>query len=131
MQTIDQKRAKKAYEIVETIVKLPDTDKKKTKFKTLALKFPSMVMQCGVLQALAYCMQKDASESSSGVFDKLSVWLTPLLPDIPGNLSIVEKLAAEGVTIWHYQMVTREAIAFGAWLKRAAATLLTDVETNE
>lgn len=113
MQTKDQERAREAYATVATV----DNDNKEN-FKTNAMKFPSMVMQCGVLQSLAYCKQKD----SSGMFKQIDKWLTTMLPGISGD-NIVEKLSAESVTIWQYQMVTREAIAFGIWLKRASATL--------
>ena len=125
MQTKDQERARKAYEIVKAVIIEPDK-KKKSKFKTLSLKFPSMVMQCGLLQALAYCKQKDSSDSSN-MYNRLNDWLNSY---VTGG-DIVEGLAAADVTIWQYQTTTREAIAFGVWLKRAAATILSDVKTND
>lgn len=126
MQTKDQKRAKKAYDIVRIIVSEPDK-KKKSKFKTLALKFPSMVIQCGVLQALAYCKQKDISDTS-GAYNAMNDWL---INNCVAGTDIVDGVAATNVTIWQYQMVTREAIAFGVWLKRAAATLLEGINTTD
>jgi CRISPR type III-B/RAMP module-associated protein Cmr5 len=124
MQTNDQKRAKKAYDIVKNIVGEPD---KKSKFKTLALKFPSMVMQCGVLQALAYCKQKDSS-NTSGAYIAMNDWL---VTNCIAGADIVEVVAADNVDIWQYQTVTREAIAFGVWLKRASATLLEGIKTTD
>ncbi len=130
MQTKDQERAKEAYRVVKSIVADNNMlDKKKSKFKTLALKFPSMVMQCGVLQALAYCKQRDSSDSS-GVYKELNDWLPKCITDFPAGTDIVEKVAAD-VSLWQYQMVTREMIAFGVWLKRASATLMVDVKITD
>lgn len=124
MQTRDQERAKKAYDIVKKIV--GESDKKKKKFKTLALKFPSMIIQCGVLQALAYCKQKDSSDTS-GAYKAMNDWL---INRVAGK-DIVDEVAATNVTLLQYQMVTREAIAFGVWLKRASATLLEGIKTTD
>jgi len=121
MQTKDQERARKAYAAVVAV-----HNDNEENFKTHAMKFPSMVMQCGVLQSLAYCKQKDPS----GIFKQMDEWLTPMLPDTAGT-SIVEKISADSVTIWQYQMITREAISFGTWLKRASATILAKVKTKD
>lgn len=121
MQTLDQQRAMSAYSTVKHAVQHLD-DTKKQKFRTLAIKFPSMVRNCGVLQTLAFYQDKD---DGSGVFKAFDSWL-----DIHGGLTpaegeeatIVDRLCQPEVALSIYRMLQREAIAYGTWLKRAAET---------
>jgi len=120
MQTQDQKRAKHAYEKVRGVPK-----GKQSKFKTFALKFPAMVLQCGVLQTLAY--QNDKADD---VFREIDEWLLSHAKIEWGNIrgrTIIDRLCDPGMDISNYRLVTREALAYGTWLKRASEIVLQDV----
>jgi len=126
MRTQDQKRAEHAYGQVKGI--LSQGDKKKIKFKTLALKFPAMVLQCGLLQTLAFY----DSQNDKEVYNAVTGWLAkqPLLA--PGQQSqqqeanfLAQVYRAE---LGPYRLLSREALAYGTWLKRAAEVLLKDVQ---
>ena len=123
MQTQDQKRAKDAYDKVKELS--PD---RQSKFKTLALKFPSMVLQCGVLQGLAF-QQKE----NKGIFRELDDWLCNKSDLAWGGIqrkNIVDRLCDKKMDISRYRLITREAVAYGTWLKRAAEVLLREVRTE-
>jgi len=126
MQTQDQKRALKAYEIVQGL----KDPKAKSRFKTLALKFPAMVLQCGVLQTLAFYEAKDTKKL---VFPFLDQWLLASngWPAGASGINVVQKLCHPSVQPSHYRALGREAIAFGNWLKRAAEALLKGVKIDE
>ena len=123
MRTRDQKRADHAYEKVEKVPKASQT-----KFKTLALKFPAMVLQCGLLQTLAFYEKKD----NALAFEPISEWLCTKagLPWQTQNGRARERLSHESTNLQLYRMATREALAYGSWLKRGAEVILAEVKAE-
>lgn len=122
MRTQDQKRAQHAYQKVQEVTSWNSKDQ--SKFKTLALKFPAMVLQCGILQTLAF-YQKEQN-----IYTILSDWLCaqPELANIPGDGDIMDRLCHENMTLSRYRLVSRIALAYGTWLKRATEVILKDVK---
>ncbi len=127
MRTQDQKRAEHAYGRVREISEMND-DRKKSKFKTLALKFPAMVLQCGLLQTLAfYEKQKDQE-----VYTAVKEWLAgqQILaagqPTQPQQQNFFTRVSQ--AELGPYRLLSREALAYGTWLKRATEVLLKDVK---
>lgn len=129
MRTQDQERAKDAYDKVREI--LSNDAKKQAKFKTLALKFPAMVLQCGLLQTLAfYEKQKDQE-----VYTAVKEWLAgrQILsagqPNQPQQQDFFPQVYE--APLGPYRLLSREALAYGTWLKRAVEVLLKDVRAEE
>jgi len=122
MRTRDQKRAADAYEKVGRI-----SSGNQAKFKTLALKLPAMVLQCGALQTLAFYRAKSGN---SGAYEAVRDWLHrgAELPWGNGNPDLVDRLVRSDLRL--YRLVAREAVEYGTWLKRAAETLLKDVKED-
>lgn len=118
MRTQDQQRAEHAYAGVEKVPK-----DQQSKFKTLALKFPAMVLQCGLLQTMAFYQKSDAK----GVFGILEDWLKKkgTLGQV-GEGGLVKQICRAELST--YRLAGREALAYGTWLKRAAEVLLKDVK---
>mgnify|MGYP000241753355 CR=1 FL=1 len=125
MRTQDQKRAQHAYDEVQRL-----RDDKKSKFKTLALKFPAMVQQCGLLQTLAFCEQKNIE-----VYNAITGWLaqqqilTPQAQTQQGGETFFQRVCRE--QLGPYRLLSREALAYGTWLKRAVEVLLKDVKAED
>lgn len=129
MRTQDQQRAEHAYAKVKEICS--KDDKKKGKFKTLALKFPAMVLQCGLLQTLAfYDSQKDKE-----VYNAVTGWLDgqPILAAGQQTQQQQQNFFSKlyQAELGPYRLLSREALAYGTWLKRAAEVVLKDVESAE
>lgn len=134
MRTQDQKRANHAYNAVKQVKEWDDS--KKSRFKTLALKFPSMVLQCGVLQSLAFYENK---QKDSEIFTVLDNWLCGSDSGLhwineagvtASGDNAIDRLCHPDMDISCYRLVAREAIAYGTWLKRAAETRLKNVLTE-
>lgn len=123
MRTKDQLRAENAYSVVLNIANSPE-EKRKRKFKTMALKFPAMVLQCGLLQTLAFYEHK-----SEDAYGAISGWLEQqqILP--PSQAPLFTRVYQ--TELGPYRLLTREALAYGTWLKRAAEVLLRDVQTED
>jgi|UniRef100_A0A7V6DQ49 CRISPR type III-B/RAMP module-associated protein Cmr5 len=127
MRTQDQERAQHAYTQVQNIT----DERQKAKFKTLALKFPAMVQQCGLLQTLAFCEQKNIE-----VYNAITGWLaqqqilTPQAQNQQGNETFFQRVCREE-QLGPYRLLSREALAYGTWLKRAVEVLLKDVRAED
>ncbi len=133
MRTQDQKRAQNAYNIVETFATHGNSEDK-AKFKTLVLKFPAMILQNGLLAGLAFIQHKDKT-TGQRVFKAYNDWLTQHANWInwaeTGDGNVVARLCHSKMTVERYRHVTREALAYAIWLKRAAEALLADVDTSD
>lgn len=105
----EQKRAQKAYKIVQ---KIGENEIKE--FKSAVDKFPSMIINCGLLQALTFYSSKDHLKKA---FESLKDWLCKYY-NWSSNEDIIEKII--GMNAFEYRQITRESLSFLTWLKRFA-----------
>jgi CRISPR-associated protein Cmr5 len=125
-QTQEQKRANFAWEKVD---KVPD----KGKYKAVVQKFPSMVLNNGLGQALAFLLAKgtdktgtklDESKEHGQLYQHLETWLCvekKIVPKGEGSFGLMSGLIKQDST--RYRHATMEALALAAWLKRFAEAL--------
>lgn len=107
-----QKMAQEAYPLVD---KLKDHELE-SKYRTLALTFPTMILQSGLSQAVGFLLAKGKDEHS-----QLLEHLAKLLGFANGETLHKEILAVE---LSEYQLLTRRALDASSWLKRYTEALL-------
>ena len=95
------------------LVKKMEKDPFEAKYRTLALNFPTMIMQSGLAQAIGFLMAKGKDEH------KIILQHIQTILDRP-NLH-TDILASD---IGQYQLLTRQALDATAWLKRYTQALL-------
>ncbi len=112
MQIRTQKYAEKAYPLVDSV----KNTAMEAKYRTLALTFPTMIMQSGLAQAIGFLMAKGEEHHT-----KLLKHLAALL-----NYADIQQLHNEvrSSGIADYQLLTRKAIEASSWLKRYTQALL-------
>jgi len=128
-QTEEQRRASFAWKKVSDV---PDKDK----YKSIVQKFPSMVMNNGLGQALAFLLAKgtdktgtkvDESKEHGQLYQHLEIWLCEekkIVPKGEGSFGLISGLVKQDST--RYRHATMEALALVAWLKRFAEALAPD-----
>lgn len=104
-----KKYAELAYPLVEKI-KRTETE---AKYRTLALTFPTMIMQSGLAQAIGFLMAKDEAHHQ-----KMLAHLKKLL----NNDNLYADILHSDITT--YQKLTRDAIEATSWIKRYTQALL-------
>lgn len=118
-QTLEQERAKKAWEDVRSVTTCPEEFKKK--YGSLARRVPMLVLTNGLGQTLAYLRSKgkgDQSNEHNVLFRHLSDWtMSQVAPDEKGRdlLDWVRNTSSD-----MYRRATTEALAYLTWLKRFA-----------
>jgi len=127
-QTLDQKRARQAWEDVQKINALPDDLKKG--YGSLARRVPMLILTNGLGQTLAYLRSKgknDPQKEHNVLFDQLSCWtMSQVAPDSKNQNLLDWVLQADSTA---YRRATIEALAYLGWLKRfAEAELPTEEE---
>jgi CRISPR-associated protein Cmr5 len=119
-RTRQQVRAQIAYKYVSPRIKL-DYERKKddnAKYSQLAKRFPSLVHNCGLAQALAFVQAKEKDENIGKAYIAHLSKVMGLGDNVDlGDLSRNADLKA-------YQRLTREAIESATWIKRYAEALL-------
>lgn len=85
-------------------------------YRTLALTFPTMVLQSGLVQAISFFKEKNKAEHQAYLAD-LSHVLQMENADV-----LHEKVIKSSVT--EYQFLTRQSLEASAWLKRYTQALL-------
>lgn len=109
MEIRTHKYAEAAFPLVEKMKKDPF----EAKYRTLALNFPTMIMQSGLAQAIGFLMAKGKDEHKI-IFQHIQTILKkPNLHD-----DILKS------NIQQYQILTRQALDATAWLKRYTQALL-------
>ena len=108
LNSIEQKRAKKASNFVNQI-----SDNEIKEFRSAVSKFPSMIINCGLLQALTFYKSK---EHLNKAYQALKEWFGEKYGWQEGQFlnNIINLDMSE------YRQKTKEAIAFLTWLKRFA-----------
>ena len=112
MKIRSKDHAEKAYPLVNAI---KNTDIE-TQYRTLALNFPTMILQSGLVQAVGFLRAKGEKEHLT-----LAEHISQLL-----GYQTVQRLHDELLQsdITKYQLLTRNAIEAASWLKRYTQALL-------
>ncbi len=126
-QTLDQKRAKQAWDDIQSVINRSDEFKKK--YGSLARKVPMLVLTNGLGQTLAFLVSKAKlkeapqkrgadAQASGEVFKHLSVWTMSQLAPSAGNQDLLRWVLNNDSAA--YRRATVEALAYLMWLKRFA-----------
>lgn len=130
MQIRTQKYAQIAYPLVEAI----QGHEIEAKYRTLALNFPTMILQSGLAQAIGFLMAKDKQEhkvllshivvlvnkNESPDMNQMCLKQTDDIKKMTKNFH--DKVVDSNIT--DYQLYTRKAIEASSWLKRYTQALL-------
>jgi CRISPR-associated protein Cmr5 len=136
-QTLEQKRAARAWQCVQEANR--QDDKVKKKYSTQARRLSSLVQTNGLGQALAFVYSKakfkekerKAEALANGmIFDQVSEWVKKKLrvSDDEHLLSVIVDRDRDSA---FYRRATVEAMAFLNWLKRFAEAELPAEEAGE
>ena len=107
-----QKYAQRALGLIQ---KVKEENEKVKEYRTLALNFPTMILQSGLAQAIGFLQAKGKEEHLL-----LLVHIAELLEE---NESSLHKKILEA-DLSHYQLLTRQAIEAASGLKRYTQALL-------
>ena len=107
-----QKYAQRAYGLIQ---KVKDDNKQVKEYRTLALNFPTMILQYGFAQAIGFLQAKGKEEHLL-----LLAHIAELLEE---NKDSLHKKILEA-DLSHYQLLTRQAIEAASSLKRYTQALL-------
>ncbi len=124
MEIRTHKYAKAAYPLIEAV---KDSDIE-SKYRTLALNFPTMIMQSGLMQAIGFLQAKGKPEHQT-----MLQHMANLLGYHTGEQADIERLenAILSSDITKYQLLTRKALNASGWLKRYTQALLKSESGNE
>lgn len=129
-----QKMAQAAYPLVEKMqathlkdeyFKNEESDEKalkmaqslSAKYRTLALNFPSMILQSGLSQAVGFLLAKGKEEHT-----QLLTHLAELLTGKDDGQALHSHILQANIS--EYQLLTRKALDAASWLKRYTQALL-------
>jgi CRISPR-associated protein Cmr5 len=117
--TLDQKRAKDAWGVVQAVLKLDEKDRKE--FGTQAKKLPARIMAAGLGQALAFL---EAKGKTPDLLDALAGWVHQRRPAAGDRRLVVRVIEGDADFL---RFATAECLAYLQWLVRFAdAHKLTD-----
>jgi len=123
-QTLDQRRANHAWDVVQRAK--PKSDAKK--FGGQAKKLPTRIMAAGLGQALAFLKAKGYTPD---LLTELSTWLTQRIPPKQGEPNDLLERIVKGDSDF-LRRATDEVMAYLLWLNRfAEAEGLTDEEGDD
>ncbi len=130
-QTLDQKRAKRAWEDIQKVNGLPaEFNGLKKSYGSLARRVPMLILTNGLGQTLAYLRSKgkdDPKKEHYIIFQQLSYWTMSQVAPESQNQSLLDWVLQTDSTA--YRRATAEALAYLSWLKRfAEAELPTEEE---
>ena len=116
-----QKYAQEAYPLVAEMQK----HQLEVKYRTLALNFPSMILQSGLSQAIGFLMAKGEDEHQM-LLDHLA---TLVLDKQEQDKQLHQTILTADLT--HYQLLTRQTLEAASWLKRYTQALLEKQQIKE
>lgn len=107
-----QKYAQRAFGLIQ---KVKDSNKQVKEYRTLALNFPTMILQSGLAQAIGFLQAKGKEEHLL-----LLAHIAELLGE---NKDSLHKKILEA-DLSHYQLLSRQALEAASSLKRYTQALL-------
>ena len=116
-----QQYAQEAYPLVAEMQK----HQLEVKYRTLALNFPSMILQSGLSQAIGFLMAKGKDEHQM-LLDHLA---TLVLGKQAQDKQLHQTILTADLT--HYQLLTRQTLEAASWLKRYTQALLEKQQIKE
>ena len=116
-----QKYAQEAYPLVVKVY----GHQLEAKYRTLALNFPSMILQSGLSQAIGFLMAKGKDEHQM-LLDHLA---TLVLGKQAQDKQLHQTILTADLT--HYQLLTRQTLEAASWLKRYTQALLEKKQIKE
>lgn len=119
MQIRTHKYSEMAYPLVEKMQKDPF----EAKYRTLALNFPTMIMQSGLAQAIGFLMAKGKDEHK--------IFLDDIAKLLNFNTSADFHNAILKSDISQYQLLTRKSLDACSWLKRYTQALLNKEKAHD
>ncbi|WP_107976401.1 type III-B CRISPR module-associated protein Cmr5 [Neisseria mucosa] len=111
-----QKYAQRAYGLIQ---KVKDDNKQVKEYRTLALNFPTMILQSGLAQAIGFLQAKGKDKEE---YLLLLAHIAELLEENENKDSLHKKILAADLS--HYQLLTHQAIEAASSLKRYTQALL-------
>ena len=109
-----QKYAQRALGLIQ---KVKEKNEKVKEYRTLALNFPTMILQSGLAQAIGFLQAKGKEEHLL-----LLAHIAELLEENENENSLHKKILEADLS--HYQLLTRKAIEASSSLKRYTQALL-------
>ena len=109
-----QKYAQRAFGLIQ---KIKEKNEKVKEYRTLALNFPTMILQSGLAQAIGFLQAKGKDEHLL-----LLTHIAELLEENENENSLHKKILAADLS--HYQLLTRQAIEAASSLKHYTQALL-------
>ena len=112
MQTLSQRRADKALELLE---KIPEKGKNRKEFSQFCKSFPTMILQNGLGQAIAFIKSKKEKpdDKYDRMYNTLNSWLKELELIKEDALREINTMDAQ-----KYLEIQMESIKFLEWIKR-------------
>ncbi len=107
-----QAYAKRAYPLIEGKIGSAE----EAKYRTLALRFPAMILQSGLAQAIGFLMAKGEPEHDLMLEDIAQIL------QYPNGRTLHEAILKS--QLQEYQLLTRRTLEATAWLKRYTQALL-------
>lgn len=119
LQTRTQRIALAAFNAVEAKKK----DSVEAEYRTLALAFPTMILQSGLAQAIGFLKAKNKPEHQAYLADLVKVLKeAKIYPDMQNAEALHHKILHSSVQ--QYQLLTRLLLDVASWLKRYTQALL-------
>ncbi len=118
-QTLQQQRAKHAWDAVNN--QNSREDKFKKEFTSNVRKLPSMVINDGLGQALAFLLAQAKGKKDDAhyvVYKAVSDWVCQQLKLNCQGTGLMDYLLADDTKSSHYRRASTEALAYLTWLKR-------------
>ena len=124
-----QQYAQEAYPLVAEMQK----HQLKVKYCTLALNFPSMILQSGLSQAIGFLMAKGKEKEEDKDKNQHQILLDHLATLVLGKQAQDKQLHQTILTadLTHYQLLTRQTLEAASWLKRYTQALLEKQQIKE
>lgn len=110
MQTLSQRRAAKALELLNAI---PEKGDKRAEFRQFCKGFPTMVLKNGLGQALAFIKTKQ-DRKYENIYNTLNAWLRDELKLV--NADVFREINTKSSK--EYMEIQAESLRFLEWVKR-------------